>query len=164
MIDEVEVGFDGGRLHKAFFDPEGGTLDLVVEGDHDGGSAVAWGDALCFDLDAVNNIVHLAAEVAEIEAAPKLPERPDDCGRAMAAGVTLQPDQPVRGQFDASAGVLRLVFGEAEPKRWARLSENLIWIAIDDDANLAALVIEGISRDPGGKAQLTWLAEMNAGE
>ena len=164
MIDEVEVGFDGGRLHKAFFDPEGGTLDMVVEGEHEGGSAVAWGDALCFDLDDESNIVHMAAEIAEIEVATELPKRPEDCGQAMAAGVTLRPDQPACGVFDASEGVLCLVFGDAKPHRWARLSENLIWIAIDDEANLAALVIEGISRDPGGKAQLTWLAEMNAGE
>jgi hypothetical protein len=47
--------------------------------------------------------------------------------------------------------------------QWARVGPNLLWLAIDDDAHLAALVFEGVSRDPGGKAQSAWLSEMNAG-
>ncbi|MCP5021614.1 MAG: hypothetical protein GY930_07530, partial [bacterium] len=43
---------------------------------------------------------------------------------------------------------------------WARLGPNLVWLALDEDGNLAAIVIEGVSRDPKGKAQAAWLAEM----
>lgn len=163
MRDEVEVGFDGERLSKGFHDPDAGTLDFVVEGDADGGSAAAWGDVLTIGLDADRMVAHLACATAELPAADDLPTRPADAPRAVAAGVTLRVDLDVRGLFDGTEGTLRLAFGDLEPAHWARLGENLVWLAIDEDTQLAALVIEGISRDPGGKAQAAWLAEMNAG-
>ena len=81
----------------------------------------------------------------------------------MGAGVTLVPDARLVGRFDSTEGVLRLRFEGVEPMHWARLGENLIWLAIDEQTRLAAMVIEGVSRDPGGKAQNTWLTEMNPG-
>jgi hypothetical protein len=62
--------------------------------------------------------------------------------------------------YDPPGGTLHLSFEGVEPKEWARLGPNLVWLALDEEGCLAAIAIEGISRDPKGKAQAAWLAEM----
>ena len=53
-----------------------------------------------------------------------------------------------------------MVFDGVEPSIWGRLGDNLIWLALDEDARLASIVVEGVSLDPGGKGQLAWLDEL----
>lgn len=151
--------FDGGVSHKAFHDPETGTLDLWSAGAGGEGHAMAWGDALVVVGDEDGVFEHLSLEPAALAATSDLPSRPAEARSAIEAGVELCQDELPSLLLDATEGVLRLRWGDLEPVEWARLGDSLVWLGIDGDARLAALVIEGVSRDPGSKAQAAWLAE-----
>lgn len=157
------VAFDGRAIHKAFHDPETGTLDLwSAEADGEG-HAVAWGDGLVLVADEDGTFAHLSLEPAALDTATAAPSRPADAARAVEAGVELCPDETPALLFDGTEGTLRLRWGALEPVEWARLGDSLVWLGIDGDARLAALVVEGVSRDPGSRAQATWLAEQGIG-
>lgn len=157
------VAFDGRAIHKAFHDPETGTLDLwSAEADGEG-HAVAWGDGLVLVADEDGTFAHLSLEPAALDTATAAPSRPADAARAVEAGVELCPDEAPALLFDGTEGTLRLRWGALEAVEWARLGDSLVWLGIDGDARLAALVVEGVSRDPGSRAQATWLAEQGIG-
>ena len=82
---------------------------------------------------------------------------------AISADFELDDSDVMDFLLDSTEGTLRFSFGGRVPQEWARLGENLIWLGIDGDGRLAAMVIEGISRDTGGKAQCAWLAQMGIG-
>ena len=42
------------------------------------------------------------------------------------------------------------------------MGKNLLWLALDNEARLAAFVLKGVARDPGGTAQAAWLATFTA--
>ena len=66
--------FDGGVSHKAFHDPETGTLDLWSAGAGGEGHAMAWGDALVVVGDEDGVFEHLSLEPAALAAGARRPQ------------------------------------------------------------------------------------------
>ena len=79
------------------------------------------------------------------------------------AEVQLVEGAAPRWLFDSAGGSLRVSFSDAEIILWGRVGENLLWLGLGEDGDMAALVFGGISRDPGGGAQAAWLKEVCAG-
>ncbi|MEZ6004072.1 MAG: hypothetical protein R3F33_07780 [Planctomycetota bacterium] len=158
------VLWDGDHILKAYHDPLTGCLDLVSSFLAEGGRAAAVGGALSLGVDEDGLFHHLSLSLDEDSKQQGLPTRPPDCPEAEQAEVELREGDAVRVAFDPAAGRLILSFDGIEPTQWARLGPNLVWLAVDDDGQLAAMVVEGVSKDPGGKAQAAWLAEMGVEE
>ncbi len=159
----MRVVWHGSDLFKAYHDPQTATLDLVASRRAEGGEALAIGDEFALAVDESGAFCHLGIDVRKQLVSPDLPQRPPDAAIAGLAEVELVESATVRWLFDATAGSLRISFGEVEVKLWGRIGESLLWLGLSDDGDMAALVFEGISHDPGGKAQATWLEEIGAG-
>ncbi|MCA9000917.1 MAG: DUF2283 domain-containing protein, partial [Planctomycetes bacterium] len=145
---------------KAYFDPETNTFDLVSSFLIEEGRATSVDGALSLGVDEEGLFHHLSIVIdAENPASPSL-QRPAECPVASVAEVELVEGASARVLYDRPAGTLHLEFKDVEATEWARLGPNLVWLALDADGNLAALVVEGVSRDPKGKAQAAWLSEM----
>lgn len=161
------VRWDGELAYKAYHDPETDRVDIVSSGVGGEGEMLTLGEGepsmgfLC-EPDGFCSLIELERALAgsrdDLEWS-----RPDECAVATDAEVEVVAEGTTTWHFDAPTGTLRIRFEAVEPVQWARLGANLLWLAIDAEARLAALVFEGVSRDPGGKAQAVWLSEMNAG-
>jgi len=159
----MRVVWHGSDLYKAYHDPETGTLDLVASRRAGGGQAVAMGDEFALAVDDSGAFCHLGIDVSKQFTSQEPPNRPPDAEIAALAEVELMVSAAPRCLFDSTAGSLRLAFGETEVKLWGRVGESLLWLGLSEDGDMAALVFEGISHDPGGKAQVAWLEEVGAG-
>jgi hypothetical protein len=159
----MRVVWHGSDLYKAYHDPKSGTLDLVASRAAGGGQAVAMGDEFALAVDDSGAFCHLGVDVRKQFESPEPPNRPPDAAVAGLAEVELVESDAPRWLFDSTAGSLRISFGEADVKLWGRVGENLLWLGLSQDGDMAALVFEGISHDPGGGAQAAWLEEVGAG-
>lgn len=157
------IAMEGDVRHKAFHDPKNQIIDLWAESAEAEGIAVAFGDALTMVGDDEGVFAHLSLEYGKLSMGDVLPNRPSECPMAISADFELDDSDVMDFLLDSTEGTLRFSFGGRVPQEWARLGENLIWLGIDGDGRLAAMVIEGISRDTGGKAQCAWLAQMGIG-
>lgn len=158
------VTFDGEAIHKAFHDPETGTLDLWSGFATGVGEAVAWGEGIVLVTDEDESFAHLSIDLEQVEVDAHPPQRPADAPAALEAGVEVAGDHPPGVLFDPVEGTLRVRFQPSEPHEWARIGTSLLWLGIDEDAHLVALVAEGVSRDARGSGQAAWLAEHGVGE
>ncbi len=154
------VLWDGDHILKAYFDPLTSTLDLVSSFLAEGGRAASLEGALSLGVDEDGLFHHLSLTIQPDASSEGFPQRPSDCPVASRAEVELSEGGRAEVTYDATTGTLRLRFDGIEAVEWARLGPNLVWLALDEDAQLAAMVVEGVSKDPGGKAQAAWLAEM----
>ena len=159
----MRIAWRGSDLYKAYHDPQTGTLDLVASRQADGGEAMAMGDEFALAVDDSGAFCHLGVDVRKQFTSPEPPNRPPDAAVAGMAEVELVESISPRWLFDATAGSLRISFGEAEVELWGRIGESLLWLGLSADGAMAALVFEGISHDPGGRAQAAWLEEVGAG-
>ena len=159
----MRVVWHGSDLYKAYHDPRTVTLDLVASRPAERGQAVALGDEFALAVDDSGAFCHLGVDLRKRFAAPEPPNRPADAEIAGLAEVELVESVSPRWLFDATAGSLRISFGEVRVERWGRIGESLLWLGLSEDGDMAALVFEGISHDPGGRAQAAWLAEIGAG-
>lgn len=159
----MRVVWHGSDLYKAYHDPQTVTLDLVASRPAERGQAVALGDEFALAVDDSGAFCHLGVDLRKRFAAPEPPNRPADAEIAGLAEVELVESVSPRWLFDATAGSLRISFGEVRVERWGRIGESLLWLGLSEDGDMAALVFEGISHDPGGRAQAAWLAEIGAG-
>ena len=152
----------GSDLYKGYHDPRSGRVDVIASRIGTVGRALAVQD---FEIvvDEGGALCNLALEVGDRESSAGLPERPATCVSAVDAEVEVVEEAGIRWCFEPRLGTLRVAFDGVEPARWGRLGENLVWLALDAEARLAALVVEGISRDPGGKGQAAWLEELGVG-
>ena len=161
---EVQVLWSGSDCFKAFFDPEAGLVEAVSNKLASGGTSVSLGEGLVLSFDEEEHVVHLSVAVEGCTDELEEPlERPGNERAATFAEVEVEPDVQASCSFDPAAGVLRVRFEERVAGEWGRIGSNLVWLALDGEQRLAGIVIEGISHDPGGAAQLAWLQEM-AGE
>ena len=157
----VQVLWSGGDCFKAFFDPDAGLVEAVSNRPASGGTSVSLGEVVVLSLDEEERVVHLSVGVAACTDELEQPlERPGNERAATFAEVEIEPDLPASCSFDPATGVLRIRFRERAAGEWGRIGSNLIWLALDAEQRLAGIVIEGISHDPGGAAQLIWLQEM----
>ncbi|MCB9907162.1 MAG: hypothetical protein H6830_05555 [Planctomycetes bacterium] len=154
------VLWDSDHILKAYFDPKTSTLDLVSSFLAEGGRAAAFDGALSLGVDEDGLFHHLSLNINPADQPLGMPERPEDCPVATQAEVEVVEGGSAKVAYSPTGGMLCLAFDGIEAKEWARLGPNLVWLALDDEGQLAAIVVEGISRDPGGKAQAAWLAEM----
>lgn len=152
--------WDGEYIFKAYLNPDTDTFDLVSSFLAEDGRATSIDGAMSLGVDEEGLFQHLSIVVDPKASHRGFPERPADCPVATLAEVELVEGGGAKVCFDAPTGTLRLTFDGIEPIEWARLGPNLVWLALDDEGNLAAIVVEGVSRDPQGKAQAAWLAEM----
>lgn len=157
------IFLEGDVPHKAFHDPLNKTIDLWSGSAEAEGAALAFGEALVVACNDEGVFSHLSLEYGGLSMDSVLPTRPDECPIATSAEVELDDADALHVLLDPTEGTLRFSFGGRVPQQWARLGENLIWLGIDPDGHLAAMMIEGISRDTGGKAQGAWLAQMRIG-
>ena len=158
------VLWDGDHILKAYFDPLTSTLDLVSSFLAEGGRAATLDGALSLGVDEEGLFHHLSLTIDPKATLEGFPKRPADSPMASRAEVELAEGGRAEVAYDAGQGSLCLRFPGVEAKDWARLGPNLVWLALDDEAQLAAIVVEGVSKDPGGKAQAAWLAEMGIDE
>ena len=156
--------FDGDLSYKAYHDPDTGVVDLLSSAFVVAGRLGECGGGLSLGLDEEDSVRNLCLDLAADSGEMPVPERPEDVPIAFTAEVEMLPEATLRHRFDSSSGVLRMAFGDLDAMSWARLGNNLLWLAIDEESRLAALVIEGISRDRGGRAQAAWLDEMAANQ
>jgi hypothetical protein len=161
------VRWDAELSYKAYHDPQTDRVAIVSSGVGGEGEMLALGGdepdlALLCEPDGCCSLLELerARAGSRDEHAGV---RPADCPTALEAEVEIQDGARLGWCFEAGAGTLWVRVAGVDAVQWARVGPNLLWLAIDDDAHLAALVFEGVSRDPGGKAQSAWLSEMNAG-
>lgn len=156
----VQVLWSGSDCFKAYFDPDAGLIEAVSNRPASGGTSITLGEGLILSLDEEEHVVHLSVAVAVCTEELEVPlARPGDERAASFAEVEIEPDLPASCSFDPTAGVLRVQFSERVADQWGRIGSNLIWLALDGDQRMAGIVIEGVSLDPGGAAQLTWLQE-----
>lgn len=153
------VIWNGRDLFKGYFDPKTGSLDLVTSRPVDGGEARTIGEGLTVAVDEEGLFCHLGLDVSSVPETPVF-ERPADVQEAVDAEVELPEDAAASWSFDSNLGSLCLVFEGVDPAIWGRIGDNLLWLALDDEGTVAAICFEGVSRDPGGKAQATWLEEL----
>lgn len=109
--------------------------------------------------DPKGTLCQIEVDLNEATSCETLPERPDDCRTAIDVEAELAIEARPTVKFEPSTGVLQLAFEGIEAKTWGRLGDNRIWLALDEDYRLAAMVIEGVSRDPGGAGVATWLSQ-----
>jgi len=152
----------GSDLFKAYHDPSTGRIDVVASRFGAQGEALASESGLELYLDEEGTVCAFSLPVGEgaPDSGSGLPRRPVECPSAVEAEVDVALDAAARWSFDPPTGTLRLSFEGIEPERWGRLGDNLVWLALDGEARLAAVVVEGVSRDPGGRGQLAWLDEL----
>lgn len=153
------VLWSGSDLVKGYHDPATGWVDLVSNRPAEGGDAHTVGEGFSLARDEAGVFCHLGLDAGQaVDAAPL--ERPAEAREAVDAEVEVPTDQAPRWSFDASRGSLCVAFAGVEPAIWGRIGDNLLWLALDEEGVLAGIVFEGVSRDPGGKAQATWLEEV----
>ncbi len=152
--------WDGEHILKAYLNPDSNTFDLVSSFLAEEGRATTIDGAMSLGVDEEGLFHHLSIIVDPGASQEDFPARPAECPVAVQAEVELVDGGGAKVCFDAPSGTLHLAFEGVEAIEWARLGPNLVWLALDEDGNLAAIVIEGVSRDPKGKAQAAWLAEM----
>lgn len=158
---EVQVLWSGSDCFKAFFDSDAGLVEAVSNRLASGGTSISLGEGLVLSFDEEEHVVHLSVAVAGCADELEEPlDRPGNERAATFAEVEVEPDVPVSCSFDPAAGVLRIRFRERVASEWGRIGANLIWLALDGEQRLAGIVIEGVSHDPGGAAQLAWLQEL----
>ncbi|MDF1838682.1 MAG: hypothetical protein P1V35_12500 [Planctomycetota bacterium] len=152
--------WDGEHILKAYLDPETNTFDLVSSFLAEDGRATTMDGAMSLGVDE-EGLFHNLSIVVDPEAPKKgLDVRPADCPVASMAEVELMEGGGAKVCFDAPTGTMQLSFDGVEATEWARLGPNLVWLALNEEGYLASIVVEGVSRDPKGKAQAAWLAEM----
>lgn len=156
----MRLYFDGDLTYKAYYDPDTSVIDILSNAFEEEGRSDAFGGGLSICVDDEDNICSLSLDLTADSGDLPVQDRPEQAPEAFVADVEVLPEQVPRVRYDPSAGTLRVAFGDLDAMQWARLKRNLVWLGIDDDSRLAAMVIEGISRDPGGKAQAAWLQEM----
>ncbi len=149
----------GSDLFKAYHDPGTHWLDLVSSRSVEGGDAFSVGEDFTLSVDDTGAFCHLGLH-AERGGQEELPERPDECRSAFDAEVELVETATPRWSLDPATGILRLAFEGIAIQQWGRIGDNLLWLALDDEGRLGAIVFEGVSRDPGGKGQAAWLEEV----
>lgn len=152
--------WDSEHILKAYLNPETNTFDLVSSFLAEEGRATTIDGAMSLGVDEEGLFHHLSIDVDPDASRAGFPERPSDCPVAALAEVELQDGGGAKVCFDAPTGTLQLTFDGVEATEWARLGPNLVWLALDEEGCLAAILVEGVSRDPKGKAQAAWLAEM----
>ena len=153
------VLWSGRDLVKGYHDPTTGWLDLVSNRPAEGGEAHTVGGGFSLARDEEGAFCHLGLDVAQAVDVPPL-QRPAEMREAVDAEVEVPTDTDPCWSFDAARGSLCVAFPGVSPQIWGRIGDNLLWLALDEEGRLAGLVFEGISRDPGGKAQATWLEEV----
>ena len=153
------VLWNGNDLFKGYYDPETGWLDLVSSRPAEGGQAWTVGEEFSLSVDETGAFCHLGLNIESARSESPL-VRPAEARRAVDAEVEVIEDHAPQCSFDSSAGTLSVRFGGADVLQWGRLGDNLLWLALDDQGYIAGLVFEGVSRDPGGKGQSTWLEEV----
>lgn len=160
----MHVLWHGKDLVKAYHDPQTGLVDLVSGRPVQGGEALAVGTEFTLAVDEEGAFSHLTIDVRGDHAGKpgELLDRPAQYRTAVEALVELVGEATPHWSFDESSGSLRVGFEGLAADRWGRVGENLLWLGLDANANIAAIVFEGVSRDPGGKAQAAWLAEIEA--
>lgn len=158
-MNALWVGTD---LYKAYHDPKSGRLDVIASRYGAEGEALPGDVGLEIVVDEGGAVCGFSVMVGEDSAPfdPPLPQRPAECPSAVDAEVDVPEDARARWSFEPRLGTLSLAFEGIEPRQWGRLGDNLVWLALDEDARLAAIVVEGVSRDPGGQGQLAWLDEL----
>ncbi|GEM_PF-2019287 len=150
----------GSDCFKSFHDPAAGLVEVVSNRPASGGHSITLGEGLILSLDEDEQVVHLSLNEDSCVDEPRAPlERPADGREATFAEAEVEPDHPVTCSFDAVRGELRVRFTDRSPDEWGRIGSNLIWLALDNEQRLAGIVVEGVSHDPGGAAQLKWLQE-----
>ncbi|MFT7679643.1 MAG: hypothetical protein ACI8QC_003647 [Planctomycetota bacterium] len=154
------VVFEGNHTYKAYHHPGTGVVDLVASVFDEEGIAAELGAGLSVGLGEDEEFQHLSLDLSGESGDMPVAERPEDAPSAVTAEVELAEGETPRYRFDASAGTLRISFGDLETSSWARVGRSLLWLAIDEESYLAAIVIEGVSKDPKGTAQAAWLEEM----
>jgi len=155
----TEILFSGEDLYRGYFDPDGRTLEIVSSRDAESG--VAWSPANDFLIGVDDEQFFSHAQLAI--GAPfehDVPTPPEGCPVARIAETELVDDGAMAWHFDVASGVLTCIFEGAKREIWGRIGPNLLWLALDSEANLAALVLKGVARDPGGAAQAAWLANV----
>jgi hypothetical protein len=155
----VIVVWNGTDLFKAYHDPDTGWLDLVSSRPAEGGEAWTMGEGFSIGVDEEGNFCHLGVDVGACTEGT-FPTRPADAPMAVDAEVEVEQAHPPIWSFDAKHGRLSVIFRGVEFQQWGRMGDNLLWLALDEEGRLAALVFEGVSRDPGGRGQATWLSEV----
>lgn len=153
------VLWDGGDLYKGYYDPQTGWLDLVSSRTAEGGQAHSVGETFLLSVDEEGTFCHLGLDVTAGEAEPLL-ERPLEAPDALDAEVELLEDRQPTWFFDRSRGTLEVSFGDFGSAQWGRIGDNLLWLALDEEGCLRGFCFEGVSRDPGGKAQAAWLEDV----
>ena len=154
------IVFEASHTYKAYHHPGTGVVDLVASVLEQGGVSAELGAGLSVGLGDDDAVQHLSLDLSGEPGDRPVAERPEQAPSAVVAEVELAEGELPRYRFDASAGTLRISFGELDSSSWARVGRNLLWLAIDEESRLAALVIEGVSKDPKGTAQAAWLEEM----
>ncbi len=154
------VTWDSDHILKAYYDPKTQVLDLLASTICESGRATGLDGALSLGVDEDGLFHHLSLSIDEEALTKNLPRRPTESPVAAQAEVEVMENGGASVVFDSTRGVLCLAFEGVKPTEWARLGANLVWLALDGDGRLGAIVVEGVSTDPGGKAQLAWLAEM----
>lgn len=154
------ITFEGAHTYKAYHDPGTGVVDLLASVYEEEGVSIELGSGISIGLGGDESVQHMSLDLTGEPGDLPVPERPENAPAAVMAEVELEEGATPRYRFDASAGSLRVAFGDLETTTWARVGKNLLWLAIDQQSRLAALVIEGVSKDPKGKAQAAWLEEM----
>lgn len=157
------VIFEGRTRHKAFHDPGTKTIDLWSADARAEGNAFALGEALVVVCDDEGAFGHLSLDYSSLSLDGVLPNCPEECPTATIADLELTESDCLQALVDSAEGTMRLSFGERIPVQWARLGENLLWLGLDSTGCLASMMVRGISRDAGGKAQNAWLAEVGIG-
>ena len=152
--------WDSEHILKAYFNPDTDTFDLVSSCLAEEGSAITIDGTMSLGVDEEGLFHHLSIVVDPEASQEGFSERPSDCPVASLAEVELVDDNGAKVSFDPPNGILRVSFDGVKAVEWARLGPNLVWLALSEEGHLAAIVAEGVSRDPKGKAQAAWLAEM----
>lgn len=158
----MDLVWIGAEALRAFHDPDSGALELLSSRRADEGSTWVLDPELSVAVDDDGVFCHLDLGAPARPGTLPLPERPRQAPVAEEASVELVPGAEPRWSYDETGGSLAVAFGDVFPESWARLGDNLVWLAIDDDARLAAIVVEGVSRDPAGRARAAWLADAGA--
>ena len=153
------VSLKGSDSLHAFHDPRTDKVELLSSRQPAGGQALPIGSDLVLYSDPEGTLCQIEVSLNDVAMAESLPERPSHCRTALDVEAEVSVSARPTVKFEPSSGVLQLVFEGIEAKTWGRLGDNLIWLALDDDFRLAALVVEGVSRDPGGAGVATWLSK-----
>lgn len=154
------IAFEGAHIYKAYHHPGTGVVDILASIYEEEGLSVELGGGFSIGLGGDECVQHMTLDLSGDSGDLPVPERPLDAPAAVMAEVELEEGATPRYRFDASSGSLRVAFGDLDNTTWARVGKNLLWLAIDEESRLSALVIEGVSKDPKGKAQAAWLEEM----